>query len=188
MQKILTLSALAGLFLAACNTTQTNAQANTQPLEPAETVGIDFASMPIGTTAHYSDNRGGSWQEVYRGKQDGYHVMEYVVGNEVTRTLHFHDDGTLFKRIYAEGKVRTFEPRSCMRVLGDCQYTVIDTKPSRRGKSTSTVTQEGSTYAFTHSRGSRMRTIHYELGQYNLAKKIETNNHSVVLDKITYSQ
>ena len=164
-------------------------QSKAEVLEPANTVGIDFASMPVGTTAHYADNRNRTWQVVYRGKEGKYHVMESIFKGAVSRTLYYHDDGTLHQRVYAKGNVRTFSPRRCFRVLGACSFVVSNTRPKSKATLKAELKKKGSTYHYSHrsTDGSSVNRQTYELGQYNLFSLGKTGKYSSRLTKITYS-
>lgn len=180
---------LAGLALAGCNTT-------TAPTEPAQItqgkVGINFAAMPVGTQAHYRASNGDRWVEVYRGKNGKFHQMDTIFGGDrITLSNFYLDDGTLARREYLEGRlegnVRTFSPRRCTRVLGDCSFTAINTKPQRTSVDMmGNTTQSGNsfTYTFGPTDGSSQRTFVYTLGQFNLITSAKSGDYSETLTKL----
>ena len=157
------LALVAGISLAACTT-------ETMEIKEAEvtrsTVGIDFASMPVGTQAHYKNSKGDAWILRYAGKRGRYFVMENVFEGQVTRTMLYNADGTLYRREYADGNVRTFAPKRCLRVLGDCSFRVTNTKPERQtSSSVGNLAQAGSWFIYTYGPvdGSRSNVAAYQL-------------------------
>ena len=168
----------AALALSACEV-DTPAPNETAPERQAGTVGIDFAAMPVGTQAHYRDGDGNRWTETYRGQEGRFHVMETRVDGNVTRTHYYNRDGTLRRRVYANGNVRTFSPRRCARVLGECRFASSDTKPQRSSQNQGHLIQDGDIFTYTYgpTDGSRRQVFVYELGPYNLISRASSGQY-----------
>ena len=178
------LALVAGISLAACTT-------ETMEIKGAEvtrsTVGIDFASMPVGTQAHYKNSKGDTWVERYVGQKGRFFVMENVFEGQVTRTMLYNADGTLYRREYADGNVRTFAPKRCLRVLGDCSFRVTNTKPERQtSSSVGNLVQAGSWFTYTYgpADGSRSNVFKYQLGEFNLIARGQSGDYKERLVKV----
>lgn len=156
------------LGLSAC--TLETPEAITQSAASPSDVGIDFESMPLGTEAHYRSNRGDTWIRRYTGTQGRFYVVENIFKGRVNYTLYYNSDGTLYRREYANGNVRTFSPRRCMRVLGDCFFTTTITQPRNSMESKGNLTKSSNTYTYRYGAadGSSLDTFSYRLGQFNL--------------------
>ena len=155
--------------MAACNM-------ETPPPTETGTVGIQFASMPVGTEFHYRASNGDRWANIYRGKQNGLHIMETTFADVGVTHRSFHNDDGL--RVKSEGhygrfnaQVTTYHPHRCVRVLGSCQMTVRNTGPKESIDTYSSVLKpSGNGYRFTAQKagGSDQRSSTFRLGQFNV--------------------
>ena len=93
----------------------------------AQSVGIDFAAMPKGTTMFYTQNGREKWTEVYVGKR-GKRFMTRVYSGHGTRgkllsTVYWDQKG---RRLYYTGGNRgykySFLPFDCAYQIGKCSH------------------------------------------------------------------
>lgn len=175
---------IAGLALSACNL---ETPPSTETTNATETAGLQFASMPVGLEAHSVNGDGEAFHLKYIGTKGRYHVVENYWQGNLSNTEHYHADGTLYRRYYPNGNVRTFAPRRCMRVLGECSFTASNTHPKRNQvPSVANLTKSGSTYTYRFSAqdGSWTRTFKYRLGQYNLIAWGQSDGYSERLVRV----
>ena len=175
---------IAGLALAGCNL---ETPPPTETTQQTSTVGLQFASMPVGLEAYSVNGDGEAFFMRYVGKQGRYYVVKNYWKGNLSNTEEYHADGTLYRRTYPNGNVRTFSPRRCMRVLGECSFTASNTHPKRDNHpSTATLTKSGSTYTYRYEAtdGSWVRTFKYRLGEYNLIAWGQSDGYSERLVKV----
>lgn len=160
------------------------------PSAIAQSIGIDFATMPKGLQALYKGSDGRTWVTVYRGKKGRSHILEsWTSGTNASllSTEYYDTNGLLTKRIYADGNVRNFSPRRCLRVLGDCQFKVSNSRQGSGGSFAASVVKRGQTYTYTwrHINSAKANKSQYRLGQYTLAKWGKSGNFSWRLVKVS---
>ena len=135
----------------------------------AQDVAADFAQMPRNLKMEFSNNKGDTWAQIYRGKKRGMYVVDSFRGNGSLRfTAYFGLDGHLGRREYTNGNVRTFTPHHCGRVMGNCAYGYNNTQ-GNSGSGTAKLTKKGKTYTYSWKIDGKTRKGRFTLGQFNIA-------------------
>lgn len=155
----------------------------------AQSVGIKFANMPIGTAAHYRDSRGRKWVAVYKGKKGKFYVVETrfpTVSGEKGNVSYYTKDGHEHRRVYPNGNIRTFTPIHCMKKLGACLYAYNNSGGSS-GNGEAELKKFGKTYKykFRDVGNARFSRVSYKLGQYNFISWLKNGDYTMRLVKIT---
>ena len=143
--------------------------------------------MPIGLTAHYKSAQFGDFTEQYIGKRKGlYVIVTRGKKGELQRTDFHNRAGHRVRTDFPSGNVRKYVPQFCGRVLGVCNAKITQTK----GGDTSGIfnvrkTKRGYKYTSNWSHSTKATSYLFELGQFNLDKKLRTPNGSWKLIKIS---
>lgn len=150
------------------------------PAAMAQSLGVKFDEMPVGTVLHYKDYEGDEWTDEYTGKKGKYHVLRRKYkGENSTLKVYYTLNGHLKKRTYRGGWSATYTPHHCEQVLGACQYRYRGNR-KYDGIYNTTLTKQGGAYSFKRASASSEETFDYvnKFGQYNLLVE-ETWNSSV---------
>lgn len=152
----------------------------------AQDISIQFQKIPKGLKAQYRLPSGRFWVEIYKGKEGKFYIVETRHGNgDYVKTGYYSTDGHLAKEKYANGNVRTYLPRHCERVLGDCTHAYSNSDGAS-GTAKASVKPSGKGYKFTMSLdGNRKTSISYTLGQYNLYAQARANGKLIKLVSLT---
>lgn len=139
----------------------------------AESLGIDFKSMPRGTKVYYESSQGPKWVATFKGKRGKFYrfdVRSIPDDANARRTELFNMDGHLVKVEYKKmrGQSVTFKPFHCGRIIGKCAMSSTKQKGMRVGnKEMKLITRYSYDTART-KKGLRTKSTEMKLG---LSKK-----------------
>lgn len=140
------------------------------PAAFAQSLGVQFDKMPLGTKLHYKDYEGDEWVDEFKGKSGKYYVLQRrYKGENFNLKVYYTLEGHLKKRTYAGGWSATYTPHYCQQIVGACQYRYRGNR-KYDGKYNATLTKQGSSYKYSRAKVSNDETFDYQLkfGQYNL--------------------
>lgn len=162
----------------------------------AQSLGIDFKSMPKGTKVYYADSDGDKWMMEFKGRKGrGYRTNIYI-GKKYTRLLsteHYDQQGRWVNLIEYGGAYDyeiTRTPYHCIYQLGKCSYVVNKISTSSGRYYANMIKKPGvkNTYIYTSRKKKDaepyVRTL--LLGKYNLRMRIDgRGSHRKAWTKIT---
>lgn len=140
------------------------------PMAMAQSLGIKFDQMPVGTKLHYKDYEGDQWTDVFLGKKGKNYVLRRKYkGDSTTYKIYYTLDGHMKRFQYRAGWSANYEPHYCEQVLGSCQYRYRG-NPTYNGTYLATVTKKGNAYEYSEREVSSDETWETMMtfGQFNL--------------------
>ena len=141
----------------------------------AQSVGIQFDKMPIGTKFYYQSWNGESWVSTFQGRKRKSYIVNVDVskaGRSYRGIQRYTLDGHLQRWNNGGGYTERWRPFSCSRVVGKCTHKWTDS----HGKGTSWImegTLRGNTLV-VKSRPKRaidMGSATIKLGKFNLTQR-----------------
>ncbi|MFZ1726215.1 MAG: hypothetical protein WBO29_12140 [Albidovulum sp.] len=139
----------------------------------AQSIGIQFDRMPVGTKLYYKDYEGDTWVQEYRGKSGNFHIVsEKHADRNLSVTRRYNAQGHLVSTRFVGGGEITYKPFRCERVLGTCTYR-YNGNPKRNGVYKTTLTQASDGYHFSLASVSNDETFDsvIKLGPYNVLQE-----------------
>jgi hypothetical protein len=141
----------------------------------AQSVGIKFNEMPVGTKVFYSDYEGDHWTETFTGRTGKFYVLKRVHAKNKygSSKRYYNSAGHQVKTIFSSGGRITYGPHSCRRIIGSC----VENYKGRRkhsGRYTWKTKMTGAkTYHSEFVRVGEKITRDYTLTKYNLFARQE---------------
>jgi hypothetical protein len=152
----------------------------------AKDLGMEFKSMPKGTTAHYVDSGGHRFKYTYQGKFGDRYLIQ--VSGSRNYQKFYNEDGFLVMNRYNDYAVR-FRPFFCERKLGQCQfnYDALSSKFSGNWNANMFKTKKGYTFRLipVNKNSDRGGDSFYKFGKYNFVSEYVVGSSWLRLEKIT---
>jgi hypothetical protein len=143
----------------------------------AQSVGIDFAKMPVGTKIFFQSWNGDTWISTFKGKKGKNYIVSVDVskkGRSYRGTQRYTLDGHMQRWNNGGGYTERWRPYSCARIVGSCTHKWTDT--NGRGASwffENTLNGNTLTQKSRSKRDVEMRIGKAKLGKYNLTTRLD---------------
>lgn len=94
----------------------------------ANSIGVDFKNMPVGTQIHYINHNGYEWIEVFVGKKKNQYVLKRTAkggGKKVLARTYFDLQGReVARKGKSDGRKTKFQPYNCWYATGQCSHVL----------------------------------------------------------------
>lgn len=156
----------------------------------AQSIGLDFKSMPVGTKAHYVDDLGRKFTYRYSGSYGAGKGKRYIIQVEGSRSYQrlYNSAGFLVAMRHLDFQFN-YRPYFCTRKLGACRF-FYDNDYSPLSGSWNTIVKKTSSGYHAQMRPKNknrkeVANFYYKLGRFNFFSEFVAGDNWERLIKVT---
>ncbi len=155
----------------------------------AQDLGLQFKSMPKGTTAHYVDSDGHRFKYTYQGRFNDRYLIQVSGSRNFQR--FYNKDGHLVMNRFNDYAI-SFRPFFCERKLGKCKFNFDAQFSKFEGNWNANLfkTKKGYTFQLipVNKNSDRGGDSFLKFGKYNFISEYVAGSSWFRLEKITVGQ